>query len=53
MCPVCIATAAWITAGVASTGGVSAVIMSRLRGTTQEPTTDNQNEQKGERDGKQ
>ena len=32
MCPVCIATVAWITAGTTSTGGISALIVSRLRG---------------------
>jgi hypothetical protein len=48
MCPVCIATAVWITAGVTSTGGVSAVVVSRLFSKTHEPTTNNQNQQKGE-----
>jgi hypothetical protein len=48
MCPVCIATAVWITAGVTSTGGISAVVVSRLRGKPYEPTTNNQNQQKGE-----
>src|ERR1700680_223662 len=40
MCPVCIATAAWIAAGAGSTGGISALVVSRLRGSTkQQPTT--------------
>ena len=31
MCPVCIATMAWIAAGVTSTGGIAAVVVSRVR----------------------
>lgn len=31
MCPICIATAAWIAAGVTSTGGVSALAVSTFR----------------------
>ena len=30
MCPVCLATAAWIAAGVASTGGLAVVAMKRF-----------------------
>jgi hypothetical protein len=51
MCPVCIATAVWITAGVTSTGGISAVVVSCLRGKTNAPTTNNENQQKGESHG--
>ena len=32
MCPACIASAAWIAAGAASTGGIAAVVLGRLRG---------------------
>ena len=35
MCPLCIATAAWIVAGATSTGGVSALAVSRLRSKNQ------------------
>ncbi len=39
MCPMCIATVAWIAAGTASTGGgVSAMVLKRLRRKNQEPT---------------
>jgi len=31
MCPVCISTAALITAGVTSTGGIATLVVSRLR----------------------
>jgi len=30
MCPFCMATAAWIAAGVVSTGGVSALAVTKL-----------------------
>jgi hypothetical protein len=44
MCPACIATVAWIAAGTASTGGISALVVSnfrgkRLPGDKQDPTT--------------
>jgi hypothetical protein len=32
MCPVCLATAAWIAAGVGSTGGISALVVTTFRG---------------------
>jgi hypothetical protein len=51
MCPMCIATVAWITAGATSTGGVAAVVVSRFRAKTQESTTNNPNQPKGERHG--
>ncbi|MGH9598014.1 MAG: hypothetical protein ACRD3K_14565, partial [Edaphobacter sp.] len=47
MCPVCIATAAWIAAGAGSTGGISALVVGRLRGKNQQLTTKNHEE--GER----
>jgi hypothetical protein len=34
MCPECIATAAWVAAGVTSAGGLSAVLATLLRSTT-------------------
>jgi hypothetical protein len=49
MCPVCIATAtAWIAAGATSTGGISALVVSRLRGKNRETSTDNKNHEEGE-----
>jgi hypothetical protein len=30
MCPFCVATAAWIAAGVVSTGGVSALAVAKI-----------------------
>jgi hypothetical protein len=47
MCPVCIATAAWIAAGVGSTGGISALVVSRFRSKNQE-TANNENQENGE-----
>jgi hypothetical protein len=41
MCPVCIATAAWIAASATSTGGVSALVVKKLRHKNQEATTNN------------
>jgi hypothetical protein len=43
MCPACIATVGWIAAGVASTGGVTELVLSRRRG---KRNKDNQNEAK-------
>jgi hypothetical protein len=51
MCPVCIATVALIAAGTTSTGGISALVMSRLRGKNLESTIDNKNHEQGERHG--
>jgi hypothetical protein len=31
MCPLCIGTAAWIAVSVVSTGGISALVVSKLR----------------------
>ena len=58
MCPVCIATVAWIAAGTASTGGISALAVSgfrgkKVRGQKQDPTTDKNNSEKEERHGQQ
>jgi len=58
MCPACIATAAWIAAGTASTGGISALVVSsfrgkKLRGWKQDPTTHKNNPEEGESHGQQ
>jgi hypothetical protein len=58
MCPACIATAAWIAAGTASTGGISALVVSTFRGNklrskNQNSTTDKKNPEKGEKHGQQ
>jgi hypothetical protein len=45
MCPVCLATIAWIAAGATSTGGISALVVSRLRVKHQEPTTKTENKE--------
>ncbi|RSL16006.1 hypothetical protein EDE15_1513 [Edaphobacter aggregans] len=45
MCPICIATVAWIAAGTTSTGGLSALVMKRLR-KNQEPATEPTNKEK-------
>jgi hypothetical protein len=44
MCPMCIATVAWI-AGTTSTGGLSTLVLNRLRGKNQEPTTGTTNKE--------
>ena len=41
MCPVCVSTAALITAGVTSTGGIATLVVSRLRSNKQ---TNNESE---------
>jgi hypothetical protein len=56
MCPACIATAAWIVAGTVSTGGISALVVSTLRGKKlrdqeQGSTTNKTNPEDGERNG--
>lgn len=52
MCPLCLATVAWIAAGITSTGGISAVTVKRLRDRNQEATT-NDNHEQGERHGQE
>ena len=52
MCPICLATAAWIAAGVTSTGGVSALAVSTFR-KNQRPTADNSHHEQGDRDGQE
>jgi len=51
MCPVCIATAAWIVAGATSMGGISVLVVRRFRGNNQELTTNHKNHQPGETNG--
>jgi hypothetical protein len=42
-------TVGWIAAGTTSTGGISALVVSRLRGKNRETTTtDNKNHEEGE-----
>lgn len=58
MCPACIATAAWIAAGTASTGGISALVVSSFRGKKlreEKPdlTTNKKILEEGERHGQQ
>ena len=52
MCPVCIATAAWIAASATSTGGVSALLVKKLRHKNQELIT-NDNHDGGKNDGQE
>jgi hypothetical protein len=52
MCPMCMTTVAWIAASATSTGGISAMIVSRLRGKNQQAANSNRNEE-GERHGQQ
>jgi hypothetical protein len=52
MCPVCIATAAWIVASATSTGGASALLVKKLRNKNQEPTINN-NHDRGENNGQE
>jgi hypothetical protein len=51
MCPVCLATAAWIAAGVTSTGGLSALAVKTFRGQNEEANTTNKTSEQGERHG--
>ena len=48
MCPVCIANMAWLAAGATSTGGVTALVMSSLRGKKQQLTVDAETEEYSE-----
>jgi hypothetical protein len=53
MCPMCVATVGWIAASATSTGGISALVISRLRGKNQQPASTNNHHEQGERDGQQ
>ena len=48
MCPICIASAAWLAAGVGATGGISALVVSRFRSRNQETIANNANQENGE-----
>jgi hypothetical protein len=45
MCPVCLATIAWVAAGATSTGGLSALVVSKLRRKDQEPAIKTENKE--------
>ena len=50
MCPACITSVAWMAAGVTSTGGIAALVVSRLRdknGRNNELDTDENEESTG------
>ena len=50
MCPACIAGVAWMAAGVTTTGGIAALVVSRLRdknGRNKEMATDKNEESTG------
>jgi hypothetical protein len=51
MCPMCMTTVAWIAASATSTGGISALVVGRLRGKNQQATNTNNNQEEGERHG--
>lgn len=51
MCPFCIGSAVWIAAATASTGGIAALVVSKLRirnDKNQESAGNNQNNKLGE-----
>jgi hypothetical protein len=52
MCPMCITSVAWIAVSATSTGGISALLVGRLRGKNKQATNSNNNEE-GERHGQQ
>jgi hypothetical protein len=49
MCPACIATVGWIAAGATSTGGIAALVVSRLRGKNKERDMDKNKERNDDR----
>jgi hypothetical protein len=53
MCPICIATATvtWIAAGATSTGGISALVLTKLRSKSPPSTNANLNPQQGDTHG--
>jgi hypothetical protein len=53
MCPFCLATAAWIAVGAASTGGFSALVVHSLRDKDRQPAIGNKNYVQGERHGQE
>lgn len=40
MCPLCISTVVWIAAGAGSAGGVTALVVRKLRARDERPTTE-------------
>jgi hypothetical protein len=52
MCPICMTTVAWIAASATATGGISALVVSKLRDRNQQAANTNNNEE-GERHGQQ
>ena len=51
MCPVCITTVAWIAAGAASTGGLAALVASRLGGKKGDQKSDEHRHDQGDGNG--
>ena len=51
MCPMCLATMAWIATGATSTGGISALVIKRFRTTNTERTNKKRNLEQGGRYG--
>ncbi|MGH7493342.1 MAG: hypothetical protein ACREOO_13255 [bacterium] len=51
MCPACITTAALIVAGATSTGGLTALVVKKLRAKTGAKSIDTKTQTKGEQNG--
>jgi hypothetical protein len=51
MCPACITTVAWIAAGAASTGGLAALVASRLGGKKDDEESDELKHDQGDGNG--
>ena len=51
MCPACITTVAWIAAGAASTGGLAALVASRLGGGKDDVESDELKHDQGDGNG--
>ena len=51
MCPACITGVAWIAAGAASTGGLAALVASKLGGRKGNEETDEHGDDQGDRNG--
>jgi hypothetical protein len=50
MCPLCLATVAWIAAGATSTGGLSALAVKRFRGRDRERSNNNLEKERSDGD---
>jgi hypothetical protein len=48
MCPMCTTSVAWIAVSATATGGISVLVVGRLRGKNKQATNSNNNEE-GER----